>query len=302
MKSLNIQFTKMHGAGKNYIFLDATRQFPVFDPSELADVISNAFFGVGADGLALIMPSESADLRMRLFNSDGSEVQMCGNAARCVALYAITRGLINSDSFTLETEAGRKSITIHRDDNNNIRTITVDMGKPMFVSPILVSQTDDGHNGAILITDDRAFTVVPVDMGNPHGVVFTDDLSDEAFFTYAPLLEKHSRWPEKANIEFARRINETEYEVRFWIKDFGERPASGTGACAVAAAARLLGNSSPRIKLTLPGGTLTVERNPETGSLVLEGKASFIADGTFYFNTEKLDIHNQSEIISNRIK
>lgn len=274
----------MHGAGNDYIYIDATREWPVFDLHLLVRKVSDRHFGIGADGLVVLLPSLRADLRMRMFNADGSEAQMCGNASRCIALFARSRGLVHDDTFTLETNAGIKALRINRGDNGAVHSVTVDMGTASFDDSCLPAERDDNaRHKLILATGDKAFTTVPVSMGNPHGVIFTDEISDELVHKYGPLLENHSRWPEKANIEFVHRISPSEFEMRVWERGSGETLACGTGACAAAAAAWLLGSTAGEIHLHLPGGILTVSRDDD-GHILLTGPAAFVCDGVYYFD------------------
>lgn len=274
----------MHGAGNDYIYIDATRDYPSINAPELARKVSDRHFGVGADGLVIIMRSDEADLRMRMYNADGSEAQMCGNASRCIALLARSRGLVDSDTITLQTLAGIRTLRINRHADGSFASVSVDMGCPAFRDSCLPAERDDHHgHKLILATGEKAFTAVPVSVGNPHVVVFTDEITDELVNHYGPLLETHPRWPEKANIEFVRRISPSELEMRVWERGSGETMACGTGACAAAAAAWLLGADAPEIKVNLPGGVLRVSRDSR-GSLLLTGPAEFVADGVFYFD------------------
>lgn len=286
-KLLSIQFTKMQGAGNDYIYVDATRQCPDIDLPELARAVSSPHFGVGADGMVVILRSDNADLSMRMFNADGSEAEMCGNASRCVALYARERGLVDSDIMTLETRSGIKILTIGRTDGK-ITGITVDMGLPQFGADCLPGKRDDGLV-VILTAGDEAFTVIPVSMGNPHGVIFTSDLSDRVVLGKGPLLESNPRWPEKANIEFAHRTSDSDIDMRVWERGTGETLACGTGACAVAAAAWKRGAKAKTLNIHLKGGSLNVSRDSSSGHLLLTGPAEFICDGVFYHHLPERD-------------
>lgn len=280
-KILSIQFTKMQGVGNDYIYVDATRNCPDFDMSDVAKAVSSPHFGVGADGMVVILPSENADLKMRMLNADGAETEMCSNALRCVALYARTRGLVESDVITIETQSGIKILTIGRTDGR-MTDVTVDMGLPNFGAECLPGKRDDGL-AVILTAGDEAFTVIPVSMGNPHGVIFTSELTDDLVLGKGALLENNPRWPHKANIEFATITSPYDINIRVWERSIGETLASDTAACAVAAAAWKRGVKVNMLNIHFKGGTLQVSKDSSSGHLMLKGGAEFICDGVFYY-------------------
>lgn len=281
----SIQFTKMQSAGNDYIFIDATRREVELNLSLLSKQISDRHFGIGSDGLVIIMPSEKADIGLRMFNSDGSEAEMCGNGSRCAALFARQRGLIDKDDFTIETLSGVKSVKINRSSEKSA-SVTVNMGCPAFESLNLPQSRDDNESLKVILTaDDKAFTVIPVSIGNPHGVIFTDDLSNESVGHYGPLLERNPRWPEKANIEFASLEGPGKYKMRVWERGSGETMACGSGAVATAAAAWRLGCEKDEIEISTKGGIMYARRNKD-GEILISGSAEFIADGIFYYQED----------------
>ena len=233
----------MHGAGNDYIYIDALSEVPENLPL-LSRQISNRHYGVGSDGLVAIMHSETCDFRMRMFNSDGSEAQMCGNASRCIGKYVYERGLTSKTEISLETLSGVKTLRL-----------TVDGGKVVNVK---------------------------VNVGNPHGVVFSNEIDDDMVRHDGPLLEAADIWPEKANIEFAVVESRDRIRMRVWERGSGETLACGTGACAAVVAAVANGLTGRRVTVELPGGGLDVEWNEADGHVWLSGGAEFIADGVFY--------------------
>lgn len=285
-----LYFTKMHGAGNDYVYVDAlgsptSLNIKETDLPDLSRKISDRHFGVGGDGLIAILPSLNADFRMRMFNADGSEAQMCGNGTRCVGKYVFEKGFTDKTTVTLETLAGVKTLLLHLDNGRNVESVTVDMGKAIFDSnriPV-VAKTDTGSILMDVCAGGKNFEVSAVGMGNPHGVIFVDEITDELVHHYGPLLEKHPMWPEKANIEFAKILSPTHIEMRVWERGSGETLACGTGACATHVAAVRLGLASPEAKLSLLGGDLTIKYNEADGHVYMNGPAEFVADGIYYY-------------------
>lgn len=274
----------MHGAGNDYIYIEALDMVPEKLPL-LAKEISSRHFGVGSDGLVAIMRSDHADFRMRMFNADGSEAQMCGNASRCIGKYVYERGLTKKTTLSLETLAGIKELRLNVGDGE-VKSVEVDMGVPT-MNPEEVPVMSD--NGAAVIerlieAGGREFKVTAVGMGNPHGVIFTNELTDEIVVGCGPLLEEAAIWPEKANIEFAEVVDRNHIRMRVWERGSGETLACGTGACACVAAAVSLGLTDRDVELSLPGGKLRVRFDEESGHIFLSGGAEFIADGVYYYH------------------
>ncbi|MDE6007258.1 MAG: diaminopimelate epimerase [Muribaculaceae bacterium] len=277
-----ISFSKMHGAGNDYIYIDATKEIPS-DLSGLAIKMSDVHFGIGSDGLVAIMLSDVADFRMRMFNSDGSEAEMCGNASRCVAKYVYEKGLTDSRTVTLETLAGIKILHLDVVDGKVV-SVTVDMGAPE-IRPdrIPVASSDPEKKVSELETvAGFSYPITGVSMGNPHGIIFVDEITDKQVLGEGPLLEVADIFPRKANIEFARVIDPNTIEMRVWERGTGETLACGTGACATAVAAVLNGLTERKVEMRLRGGTLHIFWDPETGHVLMTGPAAFICDGNFY--------------------
>ncbi len=282
-----IEFTKMHGAGNDYIYLDATHDTPL-DLSGLAVMMSGVHFGIGSDGLVAIMKSDKADFRMRMFNSDGSEAEMCGNATRCIGKYVYDRGLTSKTEVTLETLAGIKVLHLHV-ACGEVESVTVDMGEPV-LEPALVPVVS--RNPEVKISEEetvagRTYRITAVSMGNPHGVIFTDEITDSLVLGEGPALETADIFPRKANIEFARVVDRNTIEMRVWERGTGETFACGTGACATAVAAVLNGLTDREVDLRLRGGTLHIDWDEATGHVFMTGPAVFVCDGTFYIPKER---------------
>lgn len=277
-------FTKMHGLGNDYIYIDCLDgEWP--DPGGLAVEMSNRHTGVGADGIILICRSEIADFKMRMFNADGSEGKMCGNASRCIGKYVYERGLTDKTDLTLETLSGIKSLQLHVNSRGVVDSVTVDMGAPELVCekvPVVFKEN-------VMIDEPVATSmgdlhVTAISMGNPHGVVFVDaDVAEMNIEGIGRELETHPMWPDRANIEFARVIDRATVEMRVWERGSGETMACGTGACATAVAASLLGYTDKEVTIKLRGGDLKIEIGTD-GHVLMTGPAETVFDGCYYRN------------------
>ena len=280
-----MRFTKMQGCGNDYVYINCFEE-SVSSPQQLAKAVSDRHFGIGSDGLVLICPSDTADCKMRMFNPDGSESEMCGNAIRCVAKYVYDRDIIRKDQIAVETLAGIKYITVNTDENDTARTLTVDMGEPVTAAPEIPVIADDSPvTDLVLSAFGREFTAVCVSMGNPHAVIFIDeDVSSFDVERFGRVFEQDPRFPRKANIEFANVISPTQLKMRVWERGSGETLACGTGTCATVAAACLTG-ISPRKPVTveLLGGQLTIEWKETDGHIYMTGPAEFTFDGEYYY-------------------
>lgn len=282
MAKKEIKFTKMHGAGNDYIYIDATKSCPDNLP-ELAIKMSDVHFGIGSDGLVAILPSEVADFRMRMFNSDGSEAEMCGNATRCIAKYVYERGLTDKTQITLETLGGIKILHINQKEGA-VESVTVDMGEPILTPAEIpvISRNSDRKVSERETVGCREYIITAVSMGNPHAVIFTDEITDSQVLGEGPVLEVADIFPRKANIEFARVMNRGLIEMRVWERGTGETFACGTGACATAVAAVLNGLADREVEMRLRGGTLHIRWDEQTGHVFMTGPATFVCDGVFY--------------------
>ncbi len=279
-----MQFTKMHGAGNDYVYVDCFSQPQPEDPAELARQISDRHLGVGGDGLVLICPSEVADARMRMFNADGSEAEMCGNAIRCVAKYLYDHGIRPQPRLAIETGRGVLSLDLEIQDGLVTRA-RVDMGPPILdpaqVPTTLRAAGDDPRAPAINVPLDvagRRLTVSCVSMGNPHCITFVDTLSDDWVHRVGPQVEVDPHFPRKVNAEFVEVISPSELRMRVWERGSGETLACGTGAAAVCVAGVLSGRTERRVLIHLLGGDLELEW-AEDGHVYKTGPAVEVFQG-----------------------
>ena len=276
-----MRFTKMQGCGNDYIYVNCFEE-SLTSPQQLAKTISDRHCGIGSDGLVLIMPSETADCRMRMFNSDGSESEMCGNAIRCVAKYVYDRDIIHKRQLSVETLAGIKYISINADDNDIARTMTVDMGAPVTEAADIPVFADRSPVTDLKLTAfGREFTFTCVSMGNPHAVTFIEEpVSSFDVERFGKVFEVDDHFPRRSNIEFAEVISPIHLKMRVWERGAGETLACGTGTCATVAAACLNG-ICPREPVTvdLLGGQLIIEWKETDGHIYMTGPAEFVFDG-----------------------
>ncbi len=276
-----ISFTKMHGIGNDYIYINCMESVPDRLP-ELAEEMSDRHFGVGGDGIVLICPSDKADFRMRMFNNDGSEARMCGNASRCIAKYVHDHKLTDKTCISLETLSGIKVLSLNMSPSGEVESVTVDMGEPELNAGLVpVRSTAEKMVEEPVATSCGAVRVTAVSMGNPHGVVFVDRIEDVPFETLGPELEKHSMWPDRANIEFLQIISPSEARMRVWERGTGETLACGTGACASAVAAALTGRCGREVTIHLRGGDLHI-RWADNGHVMMTGGATEVFEGNYY--------------------
>ncbi len=276
-----LKFTKMHGAGNDYIYINGLSE-NIENRSQLAIDLSNRNFGIGSDGLVLILPSDSCDFRMQMFNSDGSEAEMCGNATRCVGKYVYDNKLTDKKEITLETKAGIKYITL-LEGNSKARKVTVDMGEPILdptLIPVNITQTPVLNYP--LNIDGKEWKISCVSMGNPHAVVFTEGIKDFDLPVLGSKFETNPIFPRKTNTEFIEVINRNTLNMRVWERGAGETLACGTGACAAAVAAILKGHCDRKIKIHLLGGDLDIEWRESNNHVYMTGEAVTVFEGTIY--------------------
>ncbi|MBR1558692.1 MAG: diaminopimelate epimerase [Clostridia bacterium] len=269
-----MRFTKMHGIGNDFIILDGFRQ-AVESPDFMTKRLCDRHFGVGADGVILALPSSVADARMRIFNTDGGEPEMCGNGIRCLGKFLYDSGLVPKPVMTVETLAGVLTLTLDVQDGA-ARAVTVDMGVPR-LGPADIP-VDAGSNAVRLEADGRALNFFCVSMGNPHAVTFDLWPDDAAFYRLGPLYERHPAFPRRANVEFCRVRPDGGVDVRVWERGDGETLACGTGACAVVVAGASQGLLPRRADVHLPGGTLGI-RWAEDGHVFMTGPAETVFVG-----------------------
>ena len=278
-----LKFTKMHGIGNDYVYIDCTASCPD-NLEDLARRMSDRHTGIGGDGLVLILPSEIADFKMRIFNAVGSEARMCGNASRCIGKYVYDRGLTDRENITLETLSGVKYLSLALGNDGKVESVTVDMGEPEFIPELIPVLAD--RNLAIPAEADggEMMEINAVSTGNPHGVVFVDDLDafGDRVLTAGPALENHPMWPDRANIEFTQVISPSEIKMRVWERGSGETMACGTGACATAVAAAVTGRAGREVTVHLRGGDLKIRWDEASNRVFMTGPATIVFDGTYY--------------------
>ena len=274
-----MRFTKMHGAGNDYVYVDCIADPLPGDPAELARQMSHRHFGVGGDGLILIRPTEKADARMQMFNADGSEAEMCGNGLRCVAKYVYDHGICSKDSMQIETGAGILAIDIEA-TSGTAQRVRVDMGEPV-LDPATIPTRLAGNPvvNAELIIDGQTFQATSVSMGNPHCIIFVEEATDDLVLGDGPKIEAHEMFPAKVNVEFVEVISPTEVRQRTWERGSGETWACGTGASAVCVAGVLSGRTERRILNHLLGGDLELEWNNADNHVFMTGSASEVFTG-----------------------
>ncbi|MFV0468687.1 MAG: diaminopimelate epimerase [Dysgonomonas sp.] len=274
-----LRFTKMHGAGNDYIYVNGFQQ-TVENPSELAIKLSDRHFGIGSDGLVIILPSDIADFRMKMFNSDGSEAEMCGNATRCVGKYVFDNKMTEKIEITLDTKAGIKYITL-LDGNDKARKVTVDMGEPILDPTLIpVNVNEEPVLNFPLDIDGKIWKISCVSMGNPHAVIFTEGIKELDLPVLGPKFEKHPIFPRKTNTEFIEVVDRNTLNMRVWERGAGETLACGTGACASAVAAILNNHCDRNITIHLLGGDLEVEWRESNNHVYMTGEAVTVFEGT----------------------
>lgn len=273
-------FTKMHGAGNDYIYINGFTEHPA-DLHTLAKTLSDRHFGVGSDGLVIILPSDICDFKMRMFNPDGSEAEMCGNAARCIAKFVFDKGLTDKTELTLETKAGVKKLRLYT-QNGKVEQVRVDMGEPILSPdaipvksdrPILVSEPVEVDSGT--------FRMTCVSMGNPHAVIFLPDFETFDLHRIGRQIECHEMFPQRTNVEFAIVESPGQIRMRVWERGTGETLACGTGACATLVAAVLNGISARKAILKLSGGDLEIEWDEKDNHVYMTGGATTVFEGVW---------------------
>ena len=271
-------FTKMHGAGNDYVYLNCFDQRPPADISAAAIAMSDRHKGIGADGLILICPSEQADARMRMFNADGSESEMCGNGIRCVAKYVYDHGICSKDELRIETGNGVLNLQLEISDGVAQR-VRVNMGRPILKSSnIPTTLPGDPPIKAPLQVGGRELAVTCVSMGNPHCVTFVDSLNDDWVHRIGPQIEVHPAFPNRVNAEFIEVVSPTEFKMRVWERGSGETQACGTGACASLVAGVLAGMTERSVLCHLLGGDLELEWS-DTDEVFMTGDAVEVYQG-----------------------
>ncbi|OMD93192.1 diaminopimelate epimerase [Paenibacillus odorifer] len=275
-----MEFTKMHGLGNDFIVVFGEQELPS-NAAELAVTLCNRFFGIGADGLVYILPSERGDFMMRIMNSDGSEAEQCGNAIRCVSKYVYDHGLVSSEQIVIETiGAGEQKVTLNVKDGV-VETVTVDMGEPVLSGlQIPVSIDAEPVLSQPIEADGTEFTFTAVSMGNPHCVIYVEDAVNFGLATWGPKLEVHPLFPRKVNVEFATVLDRGRVDMRVWERGAGPTLACGTGACATLVSSVLNDLTDRAAWISLKGGDLYIEWNEEDNHVYMTGPAEVVFTGS----------------------
>ncbi len=277
-----LNFTKMQGAGNDYVYVSGFNQALPLDLPQLAIQVSDRRFGIGGDGLIAILPSEKADARMRMFNADGSESEMCGNGIRCVAKYVYDHGICKKESLTIETGAGVLSLVLTV-ANGRVSQVTVDMGPPRLEAaqiPTTLGASPTSHviNWHLEFRGHQLFATC-VSMGNPHCVIFVPEATDELVLEIGPMIERDDRFPKKTNVEFVEVLSPGEVRQRTWERGSGETWACGTGASAVCVAGVLTGKTDRQILNSLRGGQLRLRWDEQNNHVFMTGPAVEVFSG-----------------------
>lgn len=274
-----MKFTKMHGIGNDYIYVNCFEE-KVDNPEKVSIYVSDRRKGIGSDGLVMIMPSDKADFRMRIFNADGSEAMMCGNATRCIGKYVYDKGLTNKTEITLETNSGIKYLTLFP-EYGKVEFVEVDMGKAILApKDIPVNSDKESFISEPVEVDGKEYKITCVSMGNPHAIVYMDDIKDLELEKIGPSFENHKLFPDRINTEFIEVIDSHTLNMRVWERGSGETFACGTGACASVVASVLNGycNHDEEVTVHLRGGDLKITWNSD-GTVIMKGPAALICDG-----------------------
>lgn len=283
---MKIKFTKMHGIGNDYVYVDCFKE-TINNPNAFSEFISDRHFGIGADGLVMILPSEIADFKMRIFNADGSEAKMCGNATRCIGKFVYELGHTKKKNITLETLSGIKHLSLQV-ENEKVVSVEVDMGKAI-IDPKEVPVLSDLNRfvNEPIIIDDTVYHVTCVSMGNPHAVIYCNSVDDLVLEAIGPKFEFNPLFPDRINTEFVQIIDSNTLKMRVWERGSGETWACGTGACAVAVSSVLNGycKQGEEITVKLRGGDLYITYNQD-GTVLMKGPATKVFDGTIEYEEE----------------
>ena len=273
-----MKFTKMHGLGNDYVYVNCFEE-KIDNPPAVARFVSDRHFGIGSDGLIMINPSKVADFEMEMYNADGSRGEMCGNGIRCVAKYVYDYGLIDKTQISVETLGGIKYLDLTVEDGK-VALVKVDMGKPELKAELIpiVSDNEQVLDEPIEV-DGKEYRMTGVSMGNPHTVIYVDDVKNLDLETIGPKFENHERFPKRINTEFVRCIDRHTVEMRVWERGSGETLACGTGACAVAVASILNNLTDTQVTVKLLGGDLQIEWDKEKDRVFMTGPAKVVFDG-----------------------
>lgn len=275
-----MKFTKMHGTGNDYIYVNGFKE-RIEDPTAFAIKYSDRHKGIGSDGLVMIMPSETCDFRMQMLNADGSEAEMCGNASRCIGKYVYDKGLTSKKSLTLETLAGIKKLELFLGKDNLVESVTVDMGEPILESKLIPTTLEPSPviNETITFGHNIEYAITCVSMGNPHAVIFTKGVKTLDLPKIGPVIENAPIFPRRTNTEFVEVLSNDRVRMRVWERGSGETMACGTGACAAVVAAIMNGLCARKTTVELLGGELVIEWKKEDNHVYLTGGATTVFEG-----------------------
>jgi len=274
-----MRFTKMHGIGNDYVYVNCFEE-QIDNPEHLARLVSDRHFGVGSDGLILICPCDNADIRMRMFNADGSEAEMCGNGIRCLAKYTVDHGISASKPLDVETGNGIRTIDYEVDQNGKMVSATVNMGEPILAPADIPVNIDAEHivNHEVQIAGET-YNITCASMGNPHVVIFCDDVEAVNLGQVGPIIENDSMFPQRINVHFVSVNSRSELTMRTWERGSGITLACGTGACSVCVAGVLNEYSNRNCLIHLPGGDLTIDWCEKDNCVYMTGPATEVFDG-----------------------
>lgn len=277
---MNMKFTKMHGCGNDYVYVDCTNEM-IENPSEVSKYVSDRHFGIGSDGLILICSSETADFRMAMYNADGSEGAMCGNGIRCVAKYVYDKGLTDKENISIETKSGIKELELTVEDGK-VSLVKVNMGAPILrAKDIPVDVDTEKCIDSDINVDGKDYKITCVSMGNPHAVTFIDeDVKTFPIEKIGPKFENHPMFPDRVNTEFVQVLNRHEVNMRVWERGSGETLACGTGTCATVVACVLNGLTDDEVTVHLLGGDLFIKYDRENDTVWMTGPAVIAFEGT----------------------
>ena len=275
-----MKFTKMHGIGNDYIYVNCFEE-QIENPAEFAIFWSNRHKGIGSDGLVMIMPSTDCDFRMRMFNADGSESEMCGNASRCIGKFVYDKGLTDKTEVTLETLAGVKMLKLSLGADKLVESVTVDMGEPILESGLIPTTIKKPNviNEPVDFNSEIHYNITCVSMGNPHAVIFTTGIEKLDLPKIGTVIENAAIFPRRTNTEFIEVLSKDRLKMRVWERGSGETMACGTGACASAVAAALNNLTERKVTIELLGGELTIEWNETDNHVYLTGGATTVFEG-----------------------
>lgn len=274
-----MKFTKMHGCGNDYVYVNCFEE-TIENPNETAKFVSDRHFGIGSDGMICIHPSDKADFRMAMYNSDGTEGAMCGNGVRCIAKYVYDYGLTDKTTITIETKGGIKELDLTVEDGK-VTWVNVDMEAPVLEAdkiPVIYDEEKKVIDKPVIV-DGREYRITCVSMGNPHGVVFVDSVDDLDIEKLGPMFEHHPMFPDRVNTEFIQVVDDHTIRMRVWERGAGETLACGTGACASAYASYLNQKTGNKVLVHLLGGDLQIEYDEEKHTIFMKGPARKVFDG-----------------------